>query len=222
MRTHTHALPVSVSRAHPSSLHTHSSCLFSLCRQKTLKYVACPQNFGSFCCIFSYAIEKPGRCFFCFFFVLSFCTDITNGYFNWNFWHCLHLASEWQTSEWLARPGPGWLVCSEVCLNQLAAWIAHLILTGIHWNPWQFFLKTRFFLSLEKAGITNKGQRMPPASLKHDFAFVLMVQFTCFYANSLFWCFCNVKIKWLTNVVAASQSWIHSFPVQLYVEVLKC
>lgn len=105
-RAHTHALSVSVSvaRAHPSSLRTHSLCLFSWCRQKTLKHVACPQNFGSFCCIFSYAIEKP--VFFPFFFpILSFCTDITNGYFNWNFWHCLHLVLKWQTSEWLAMPG---------------------------------------------------------------------------------------------------------------------
>lgn len=43
---------------------THSPSLFSLCRQKTLKCVACPQNFGSFFC---YAIKKPRRCFFSFF-----------------------------------------------------------------------------------------------------------------------------------------------------------
>lgn len=84
---------------------THSPSLFSLCRQKTLKCVACPQNFGSFFC---YAIKKPRRCFFFFLsFPLSFCADITNGYFNWNFWHCLHLVLEWQTSEWLVSPGPG-------------------------------------------------------------------------------------------------------------------
>lgn len=102
--SHAHAQSVSLPHAHTSCLHTHSSHLFSLCRQKTLKYVACPQNFGSFCCIFSYAIEKA---WYLFFFVLFFCTDITNGYFNWNFWHCLHLVLEWQTSEWLARPGLG-------------------------------------------------------------------------------------------------------------------
>lgn len=142
--THTRSVCLLFPHAHTFCLHTHSSYLFSLCRQKTLKYVACPQNFGSFCCIFSYAIEKAWYLFF-FFFVLFFCTDITNGYFNWNFWHCLHLVLEWQTSEWLARPGPGWLVCSEACLNQLAAWIARLILTGIHWNPLQFFFKQDSF-----------------------------------------------------------------------------
>lgn len=219
---HTHTLCLS-----PFLAHTHPPCIRTLhaylvCVDRKLLSMWLVHRILAAFVVFSPTLSKSlVDVFLGFFFVLSFCTDITNGYFNWNFWHCLHLASEWQTSEWLARPGPGWLVCSEVCLNQLAAWIAHLILTGIHWNPWQFFLKTRFFLSLEKAGITNKGQRMPPASLKHDFAFVLMVQFTCFYANSLFWCFCNVKIKWLTNVVAVSQSWIHSFPVQLYVEVFE-
>lgn len=144
MHAHAQSVSLPVSLTHTFCLHTHSLYLFSLCRQKTLKYVACPQNFGSFCCIFSYAIEKA-RSLFSFSFFFS-CTDITNGYFNWNFWHCLHLVLEWQTSEWLARPGLGWLVCSEACLNQLAAWIACLILTGIHWNPcllsfFFFFLK---------------------------------------------------------------------------------
>lgn len=88
--------------------------------------------------------KKPGTSFFlCSFFF--FCTDITNGYFNWNFWHCLHLVLEWQTSECLVRPGPGWLVCSEACLNQLAAWIARLILTGIHCTFFFFFFKQHFF-----------------------------------------------------------------------------
>lgn len=141
---------------HAFRLHTHSSHLFSLCQQKTLKYVACPQDFGSFCFIFLLRHRKgPGT--HSLFVLFFFCTDITNGYFNWNFWHCLHLVSEWQTSEWLARPGLGWLVCSEACLNQLAAWIACLILTGFHWNPWLFFFL--WASSLEKCGITNKGER---------------------------------------------------------------
>lgn len=129
------------SHAHVSAyIHT-PRLFFSLCRQKTLKHVACPQNFGSFCCVFSYAIKKKVFIFYiiCSGFLFFFCTDITNGYFNWNFWRCLHLALEWQMSEWLARPGLGWLVCSEACLNQLAAWIACLILAGIQWNPWHFF-----------------------------------------------------------------------------------
>lgn len=51
-----------------------------------------------------------------------------------------------QVSGWRG-PGPGWLVCSEACLNQLAAWIDRLILTSIHWNPWQVFLF--FFFKLD-------------------------------------------------------------------------
>lgn len=69
-RTRSVRLSLPVSLTHTFCLHTHSSYLFSLCRQKTLKYVACPQNFGSFCCIFSYAIEKARSLFsFSFFFL---------------------------------------------------------------------------------------------------------------------------------------------------------
>jgi len=170
----------SVPPEHTHSAYTHSSYLFSLCRQKTLKYVACPQNFGSFCCIFSYAIEKARYSFF-FVFFFFFCTDITNGYFNWNFWHCLHLVLEWQTSECLVRPGLGWLVCSEACLNQLAAWIARLILTGIHCTLFFFFFLNNisFFF-----GITNKGQENTSCFLDTWLLFVLVVPF----CQLTFWC----------------------------------
>lgn len=124
-----------------------------------------------------------------------FCTDITNGYFNWNSWQCLHLVSECQTSEWLPRPGPGWLVCSEACLNQLAAWMARLILTGIHRNPWQYFF---FFNEISLfVGITDKGRRIPSLSQTHDCAFVLF----------------------LTITHSALPGKIHSFPLQLQLNV---
>lgn len=98
-----HAHAHSVSLTHTISAYIHTLHTYLVCvDRKTLKYVACPQNFGSFCCIFSYAIEKAR-----YLFIFFVCTDITNGYFNWNFWHCLHLVLEWQTSEWLARPGLG-------------------------------------------------------------------------------------------------------------------
>lgn len=58
-----------------------------------------------------------------------------------------------------------------------------------HWLSLEsvaFFLKQdSFFGKKKECGITNKGERIPPASLKHDFSFVLLVQFTCLYANSL-------------------------------------
>lgn len=68
-----------------------------------------------------------------------------------------------------------------------------------------FFLKQDpFFEKKKKCGITNKGERIPPASLKHDFPFVLLVQFTCLYADSLLESFVLfVRLKWLTRVVAA-------------------
>ena len=80
--THTHARALSVClsppRAHilPTHTHTHTHTphTYLVCvDRKTLKYVACPQNFGSFCCIFSYAIEKAWYLFsFFFFYVFLF------------------------------------------------------------------------------------------------------------------------------------------------------
>lgn len=142
--------------------------------------------------------KKPGTCFL--FFYLSYFSaqtsqmDILIGTFGTVSILC------WdgrQVSGW-----PGWLVCSEAWLNQLAAWIARLILTGIHGNPLQFFFYTRFFLRI-RSGITNKGERIPSPSLKHDFLFVLPVQFTL--CQLTFWCLSIVRNKWLTLVVAVLQ-----------------
>lgn len=148
-RSHSHARirSVCLSLSCTFCLHTHSPRLFSLCRQKTLKYVACPQNFGSFCCIFSYAIENSLLLFpLSFFFVLfstaqTSQTDILIGTFGTVSILCW---KDRQVSGCWGR-GPGWLVCSEACLNQLAAWIARLSLTGIHWDPWHFLKQDSFF-----------------------------------------------------------------------------
>lgn len=138
-----------------------------------------------------------------------FCTDITNGYFNWNSWQCLHLVLECHTSEWLPRPGPGWLVCSEACLNQLAAWIARLILTSIHWNPWQYFF---FFNEISLfVGITDKGRRIPSLSQTHDCAFVLFPSITHSWAPFLVkfilslynfsWIFWNLNVFIILKII---------------------
>lgn len=163
--------------------------------------------------------KKPGTCFF--FLVLFFCTDITNGYFNWNFWHCLHLVLEWQTSEWLARPGLGWLVCSEACLNQLAAWIARLILTGIHWNPWHFFFffKQDSFFG-EKVWNNQQGRENTSSFLEAwlPFCFVGAIYLPLCQAHSLLLlCFCRDE---MANPCCCCAPAIDSFSLQLHMKFL--
>lgn len=68
---HTHVLCLSLFLTHTPSPYIHTRHAYLVCVDRKLECVTCPQNFGSFCCIFSYAIEKPGRCFFVSFFFLS-------------------------------------------------------------------------------------------------------------------------------------------------------
>lgn len=166
--------------------------------------------------------KKPGPCFLFLFFS---CTDITNGYFNWNFWHCLHLVLEWQTSEWLARPGLGWLVCSEACLNQLAAWIACLILTGIHWNPcllsfFFFFLKQDPFFEKKKIVWNNQQGRentscFLEAWLPFCFAGAIYLPL-CRLTPWIFCAFCQIE---MANSCCCCSLAIDSLTSQLHVKI---
>lgn len=172
-RAHTHTLCLSpcLSLVHTLPRCVHTPCAYLVGADRKLLSMWLVHRILAAFVVFSPTLSKSLFFFFCFVFfffsILSFCTDITNGYFNWNFWHCLHLVLKWQTSEWLAMPGLRWLVCSEVCLNQLAAWIARLIPSGIPWNPWHFS-------SLWKKSSTKRGlKKIPPAFWKRGFAFVL-------------------------------------------------
>ena len=88
------------SRSHRDA-HAHSA--FSLWKLILLVH----RILAAFVVFFSLRYRKSCTTLSLFPLVLSYCTGITNGYFNWNFWHCLHLALEEQTSEWLAKQGPG-------------------------------------------------------------------------------------------------------------------
>lgn len=105
---HAHALSVSLCRAHSAYIHTPHAYLVCVDR-KLLSMWLVHRILAAFV-VFSPTLSKTACYFFLsLFFFCSFFygTDITNGYFNWNFWHCLHLVLERQTSEWLLRPGAG-------------------------------------------------------------------------------------------------------------------
>lgn len=143
--------------------------------------------------------KKPGTCFV---FYLSYFSaqtsqmDILIGTFGTVSILC------WdgrQVSGW-----PGWLVCSEAWLNQLAAWIARLILTGIHGNPLQFFFLYKI-LSSDKVWNNQQGRENTSSFLEAwlPFCFAGAVYLTL--CQLTFWCLSIVGNKWLTLVVAVLQ-----------------
>lgn len=196
-----HTLCLSLFLMHTHSAYIHTLHTYLVCvDRKLLSTWLVHRILAAFVVSSPTLSKKHGACFL----FLFFCTDITNGYFNWNFWHCLHLVLEWQTSEWLARPGPGWLVCSEAYLNQLAAWIACLILTGIHWNPWQCFFLNKI-LSLEKLWNNQQGRENTSCFLEAWLPFCFVGAIYLPLCKLTFWCFYNVTVKWQAHVVAVLQ-----------------
>lgn len=79
-------------RPPPSS--SSSSCLFILCSAETEK-MRLVRSIRQLLLCFPQLCWKAQR--------LGFFPShvMVNGDFNWNFWHCLHLALKWQTSDWL-------------------------------------------------------------------------------------------------------------------------
>lgn len=143
---HAHALSVSLCRAHSAYIHTPHAYLVCVDR-KLLSMWLVHRILAAFV-VFSPTLSKTACYFFLslFFFVLfstaqTSQTDILIGTFGTVSILCW---KDRQVSGCWGR-GPGWLVCSEACLNQLAAWIARLSLTGIHWDPWHFLKQDSFF-----------------------------------------------------------------------------